>query len=274
MKKIAQIFILAGSFCFSHVYSQSVKTDPSSLLEKLYARLVLSTSDSDKLRINDSIVMIIDAFVRSDSIFSYNFTNLRYLGQITSPDSQLKIVNWNLLLKDLQSRYFCYFILKSGKENKVYYLTADYSADPVRTDTTYQEKNWYGALYYDLRPLKKENKGSWMILGIDYGNFSITRKIIDVLTFMPDGGITFGKKWFVAGKEVKFREVLEYSHTAVISLRFISDKSIVFDHLVPIDSSLIGNREFYAPDFSYDAYNFEKGMWRLTLDTDIRNKKE
>ncbi len=120
--------------------------------------------------------------------------------------------------------------------------------DPVRTDTTYNEKDWYGALYYDLRPLKKENKGSWMILGIDYGNPSVTKKIIDVLTFTREGGLIFGKKWFAEGDAVKFREVLEYSHTAVISLRFISDKKIVFDHLVPIDPAMKGNREFYAPD--------------------------
>lgn len=268
------IVFLSISFPFTELKGQTGQANHSAQIEKLYGRLAAVTADVDRIRINDSIVTFIDSYVRSDSIFRHNFRNIRYLGQITSPDAQLKIVTWNLLLRDTTSEYYCYLILKSGKENKIYKLTADYKAGAVRTDTIYSDKTWYGALYYDLRPLKKEKSRSWILLGIDYGNPLITRKIIDVLTFTPDGGLTFGRKWFVAGNEIKFREVLEYSHTAVITLRFLSERSIVFDHLVPVDPAMKGNREFYAPDFSYDSYEFEKGVWNLKVDVDVRNKRE
>ncbi len=273
MKQFALIIIFTISLCSSATDGQPAGQDVTSVLEKLYGRLVNSTEDSVRLRINDSITIIIDGYVRSDSIFRHKFTSLRYLGQIISPDQQLKIVTWNLLLKNSASRYFCYFILRSGKENKAYRLTATYKTNPIRTDTTYSANDWYGALYYDMRQLKKEYQGTWMLLGIDYGNFSTTRKIIDVMKFTPDGGILFGKKWFDAGDAIKYREVLEYASTAVISLKFISDKSIVFDHLVPTSNDLAGKRESYAPDYSYDAYNFNKGMWKLELNVDIKNKK-
>lgn len=273
MRQFAIIFIFTLSLCSTGVKGQPAGQKVSSVLEKLYSRLINSTEDSVRLRINDSLTIIIDGYVRSDSIFRHKFNNLRYLGQITSPDLQLKIVTWNLILKNTASRYFCYFILRSGKEIKVYKLKATYKTDPIRTDSTYSANNWYGALYYDMRQLKKEFRGTWMLLGIDYGNFSITRKIIDVMTFTPDGGILFGKKWFDTGDAVKYREVLEYASTAVISLKFISDKSIVFDHLVPTSKDLAGNREFYAPDYSYDAYNFNKGIWKLEMNVDIKNKK-
>ncbi len=42
--------------------------------------------------------------------------------------------------------------------------------DPVRTDTTYNESDWYGALYYDLRPYIIDKQRCWVLLGIDYGN--------------------------------------------------------------------------------------------------------
>ncbi len=77
----------------------------------------------------------------------------------------------------------------------------------------------------------------------------------------------------MAENETKYREVLEYSSSAVISLRFVSDKSIVFDHLVPISPVYKGKKENYGPDYSSDAYNFEKGMWRLKLNIDARNKE-
>ena len=81
--------------------------------------------------------------------------------------------------------------------------------------------------------MKKDYKGTWMTARYRLRESIITRKIIEVLTFTGEGGTVFGKEIVHAGDIVKFREVLEYSHTAVISLRFPSDKTIVFDHLVP-----------------------------------------
>jgi hypothetical protein len=128
-------------------------------------------------------------------------------------------------------------------------------------------------LYYDFRAFKKDKVTYWILLGIDYGNPSITRKVIDVLSFAPDGKAYLGKKVFVSGKDSKFREVFEYSSGAVMSLRFVSDKMIVFDHLAPSSPALKGQKEFYGPDFSYDAYLLEKGLWHLKTNIDMRNKK-
>jgi hypothetical protein len=252
---------------------QTPVSGTSSALQKLFSSLITSTRDSDRIRVNDSIKYIIDSYAESDSVLRHRFYNLRYLGQISSPDSRLKIITWNLLLNNSKSKYYCYFINRSGKKNFIYKLSGEYNEKPVRTDTTYSEGDWYGALYYDVRPVKKDNQLSWMLLGIDYGNPVVTRKIIEVLSITPEGKLVFGKKWFVAGEETKYREVLEYSPSAVISLKFMSDKSIVFDHLVPISPAFSDNREHYGPDFSYDSYNFEKGIWRMKLNVDVRNKE-
>jgi hypothetical protein len=273
MKRIILILIFAGFPGIFSVRGQAQVSNTSSVLEKLFSRLLTRTEDNDRIRINDSIKLFIDSYTGSDTVLRHKFYNIKYLGQISSPDSRLKIITWNLLLTNSKSRYYCYFINRSGKKNLVYRLTGTYNEKPVRTDTTYSEGNWYGALYYDLRPVKKDNQISWILLGIDYGNPVVTRKIIDVMSFTPEGRLVFGKSWFVAGNETKYREVLEYSSSAVISLKFLSDRSIVFDHLVPISLAFKGNKEYYGPDFSYDAYNFEKGMWRLTLNIDARNKK-
>jgi hypothetical protein len=273
MRRIIIIFILAGSTCFSTAEGQVPATDTSVILEKLFGRLVASNEDADRIRINDSIDLIIERYATSDTVFTHKFASLKYLGQITSRNSQLKIITWNLLLKDAKSRYYCYLIHNSGKKNLVYRLKGTYSEEPVRSDTIYSDKNWYGALYYDLRLFKKDNQSYWVLLGIDYGNPAITRKIIDVLSFAPDGRIIFGKKLFASGETAKYREVLEYSSGAVISLKFLTDKSIVFDHLVPVSPVYKGNKEYYGPDFSYDTYNLEKGIWRLKANIDVKNKK-
>lgn len=273
MRRIPGILTVILFVYTINTQSQTFKNDPSILIESLFKDLLSSRTDSEKIVINDSIRAFIDSYARSDSSFTHRFTNLKYLGQITSGNSQLKIITWNLLLDSLKSKYFCYFIHRSGKKNMVYSLSANYQEGSINNDREYSGDDWYGALYYDLRSYKKDKETYWVLLGIDYGNPSMTRKVIDVLSLRPYGRIILGKKIFVSGKETRFREVFEYSAGAVMSLKFSSDKSIVFDHLVPFTPSEKGKKESYGPDYSYDAYNLEKSFWKLKTDIDIRNKK-
>ena len=275
MRSVILYLILFISLSTGIAKSQISAKDTPQVLEELFNRLVDNYNDTDRIRINDSIRLIIDGYVKSDTVFSHRFTNLRYLGQIMSPDSLLKIITWNLVLENAPGRYFCYFIRKQepGESNKIYRLSASYNENPVKTDTTYTESDWYGALYYDLKPYKTNDKSFWVLLGIDYGNAFISRKIIEVLSFAPDNSIIFGRKWFASGEEIKFRDVFEYASNAMMSLRFKSDSSIVFDHLVPFSASHKDDRQYYGPDYSFDAYNFKNGLWKLIINVDARNKE-
>lgn len=272
--KLFLSYILLVFFSVEIARSQVPVKETSQLLEELFDRLVNNYNDSDRININDSISLILDSFVKSDSVFTHRFTNLRYLGQITSPDTLLKIITWNLVLEKEPGRYFCYFIRKEGpgKENRIYKLSAHYNVKKIMTDSIYSEHDWYGALYYDLKPYNIDSKYSWVMLGIDYGNSYISRKIIETLSFSSDGSIIFGRKWFDSGNEIKFRAVFEYASNAMMSLRFKSDRSIVFDHLVPFTPSMKDDRQYYGPDYSFDAYNFENGLWKLTINVDARNQ--
>ena len=252
---------------------QSLNNTPQ-VLEKLYNRLANNSDDSDRLRINDSIRSIIDSYAESDTVFKHKFWNIKHLGQIVSPDNLIKIITWNLVLGNNQGWYFCYFIRKKGrgKEKLVYRLSAAYKEKTVRTDTIYSQKNWYGALYYDIKPYLVYGKKCWVILGIDYGNPLISRKIIDVLSFTPDDSVIFGRKWFGTNADTRYREVFQYSSNGVMSLRFNSDKEIIFDHLVPLSSERKDDHQYYGSDYTYDAYLFKDGFWKLTLNVDARNK--
>ncbi len=273
MKKYLILLLIVGLFRFMAAESQPASSDTSIRLQGLFNRLAAGTSDAEKLRINDSIINIIDKYVRSDTVLKHKFRNIRYLGQISTRDSKLKIVTWNLILHDSKSRYYCYFINGNGKHNSVYKLTGPYREEPVRSDTVYSMSDWYGALYYDIRPLKKDNQLYWILLGVDFGNPTVTRKIIDVMSFTPGGDIVLGKKWFTDSGKTNYRVVIEYSSDAVVSLKFLSDKSIVFDHLVPFASSQEDSREHYGPEYSFDGYSYEKGMWKFRSGVNVKNKK-
>jgi hypothetical protein len=275
MKRFLQYLIIVICISNGSLKAQEVEAGTQRTLEKLYGRLINNYNDTVRIRVNDSIKVIIESYVRSDTVFDHKFRSLRYLGQITSPDSLIKIVTWNLVLANAPGKYFTYIIKRGepGSKNTVYYLTSNYSEVPVTTDTTYTISDWYGALYYDLKPYTTENKSCWILLGIDYGNEFISRKIIEVLSFNSDGSLLFGKKWFSDTDKLRFREVLEYGSSAMMTLRFASEKSIVFDHLVPFSPAQTNNRQFYGPDYSYDAYNLTDGIWKLVINVEARNKE-
>ena len=274
MRSFLLYFIIFSILTAGTAKSQSSSETGSEKLQVLFDRLINNYNDTDRIRINDSIILVLDGYVKSENIFSDRLTNLRYLGQITSPDSVVKIISWNLVLENEPGRYFCYFIRKqlNDNENQIYKLMAKYDARPVETDTTYTRYNWYGALYYDLRPYEATNGRSWILLGIDFGNPDISRKIIDVLNFNQDGSIIFGKKSFVSGDSIHYRTVFGYASNAMMSLRFKSDTAIVFDHLVPFSPGHSNDRQYYGPDYSFDSYSFENGLWKLRFNVDARNK--
>jgi hypothetical protein len=264
-------FILA-LILFSTLKGHSQSKDISIILKNLYDRILYSNNDVEKLRLNDSIHLLIDNYVTSDSVFVHKFSNLRYLGQITSPDSKLKIINWNLILRDGSNKYFCYLIRKGekGKGNKVYKLNGSHSDNPIKTNRSYSEKDWYGALYYAIKPYKND----YVVLGIDNSSLFQTRKIIDVLSFTPEGGLLFGKSCFIKGKETKLREVLEYSSEGVVSLRFKSQKLIVFDHLDVFSAGHENNTESYGAGLSFDGYKLKKGNWEFISNIDAKNVRD
>jgi len=275
MKNKLAYLIIIIAISTNLVTSQVPTNEASHVLEKLYSRLVNNFDDNDRIRINDSIRFIIDDYVKSDTVFFHRFRNLRYLGQVTSPDSLLKIVTWNLVLTNSPSRYFCYFIRKreQGQKNKIFRLTTTYNENPVKTDTIYSETDWYGALYYDIKPYLINDKKCWILLGIDYGNPFISRKIIDVLSFTPDDSIKFGRKWFASDEFLKFRDVFEYASNGMMSLRFSSDSLIIFDHLVPFSPAQVDDHQYYGPDYSSDGYFFKDELWRLKINIEARNKE-
>lgn len=276
MKNLALCVLLFLTVSNGLAKCQISTAEMSASLEKLYGRLNSVAEDSIRLRINDSIKFFIDSYVASDRIFTHTFSNLKHLGQITSSDSVIKIVTWNLVLNNEPGRYFCYFIRKSaeGSANDVYYLTHSYDDKKILADTVYSQSDWYGALYYDIRPFYADNRKCWVLLGISYSNPMLTRKIIEVLDFTRENKIIFGRKWFDSGKSLYFRHILEYSASAVISLRFRSDSSIVFDHLVLLPPSGFDDRLYYGPDYSYDAFIFNNGVWSLSINIDARNSQK
>jgi hypothetical protein len=109
-----RLLILLSSLALLVTTSSVKGQDTEKTLQNLFGKLITGDSDAERAGANDSILLYIRNYVKSDSIFKHNF-NIRNMGQITSSDSTLKIVSWNLLLENFKGTYFTYLIKKSTK---------------------------------------------------------------------------------------------------------------------------------------------------------------
>ena len=66
--------------------------------------------------------------------------------------------------------------------------------------------------------------------------------------------------------------IIEYNSKTSISLRY--DKKnlqIIFDHLVPLRKELEGIHEYYVPDGTFDAYQYDGIKWILQENIDVKS---
>lgn len=248
--------------------------DVSSKISDLFHKLDSARTESSRMKINDSIRLLIEGYAKSDTVFDSTIRNTKMIGQLTSSDKKIRIINWNLVLPDNKIKYYCYIIKKGEKNssNELFSLSGNNYDQPLRADTTYTINNWYGALYYDISSIRVKSDIYYILLGIDIGKDFINRKFIEVLSFGPDGDLLFGKKWFDTGKRMQHRVIFEYDATGAMSLRFRSSKMIVFDHLVPLYKG--DNQKLtFGAEFTLDSYVFKNGVWKFEKNVDLRNKE-
>lgn len=252
----------------------SAGQDISSMLGSLFHRLDSIRDESGRMMINDSVRFLVEAYVSSDSVFESGIVNVRPIGQLTSPDKEIRIINWNLVLPGNNIMYYCYIIKKGEKNagNRIFSLTGSNSGKPVKADTTYTTDNWYGGLYYDIMHVRLKSDTYYVLLGIGIGNDFINRKFIEVLSFNAEGEPVFGKKWFDTPKGLQHRVIFEYDATGAMSLRFHSPKVILFDHLVPLYKGE-NQKLTYGAEFTVDSYTFRNGVWKFEKNVDFRNKE-
>ena len=130
-------------------------------------------------------------------------------------------------------------------------------------------EQWYGAVYYDVRPFATASgREAWLLFGYDADGFYHRRKVADVLTFDRRGRPRFGAEVFrgVEGQpDYTFaRLILDYRVDARVGLRYDEELGgIVHDRLVPGPPVVRGAPPSRIPDGSYDGYVYDAdaGEW-------------
>jgi hypothetical protein len=269
MRKLLLVFfVLLGS---SSLFSQMNIVEKEQQIKSKFDTLVLAGTDSLKLSTCNDIENLFTDLLNEEQSFDYPFSELSKMGKLTSPDQKFRIFNWNCVLSDGTYRYFGLLQIKLKKSIQVEVLQdSKLAADMFHQ---YSTANWPGALYYQIIPFKKKSSNSYFLLGWDGNDFQTNKKIIEVLNFDEKGQVAFGQPFILWKGKMLSRLVFEYAKQARMTIQYNEkEKQIVFDHLAPSSPIYQNQFEYYGPDFSYDALEYQKGKWVLVENVDVRNK--
>ena len=195
------------------------------------------------------------------------------LSRVEAPDGSFRLITWNVPRNDGSHQYEGLLLVRNGKRHQLLALR-----DRTMEITTPEvpelgADKWYGALYYDVIPVRKGGKTWYTLLGWKGYSKVETRKVIEVLYFRG-GQPRFGAPLFGEGKLKRTRQVFGYSFQASMLLRHDPEQErIVLDHLSSARADLEGQWAFYGPDLSYDAYVWDKDHWRFERDVDARDMR-
>lgn len=260
---------LFSFLCFGFGFAQdSTLYKKEDRLALLLTDLRKAQNDFEKEAKNETFTAELKDFLESENAFDFQFTKLRTMGVITSPDNSFKIYTWNIEQDDLSHKYGC-IILRYDDRKKRYNLIEfkdESEILPERPDGIISSISWYGAAYYQIIPFTKGSKDMYIVLGWDGFTSMSNRKIVDVLYFSGNTA-KLGSPIFKLGNDTKKRIFFEYAENATMSLRWDEQyQRLLFDHLSPESPNLAGFYQYYVPDMSYDAFIEDKGKWYLKED--------
>lgn len=244
-------------------------------LIKLRQQVIDAENDAVRTEANQTFRIALQEALKRDGSFEWALDSLPLTASLRSSDKVFRMINWNVPSDNQSHQYFCFiqYYNKKSKQVELFELTDKMKEIPDLQRSVVRASDWYGALYYDIIPVKRKGRTYYALLGWDGHNGLTTRKIIDVMRFSYNRPPRLGMGVFVMEKGRPKRIVFEYSSDVVMSMRYDKrKKQIIFDHLSPRQPELEGQYQFYSPDASYDAFVLKRGKWELQEDIDARGK--
>ena len=277
-------FIVACVLCLTTLvgYSQTTMAEAEDSLQYYFDQLFQSDgthylrNDSEKVILNRQIIDLLQVTLDDKSSQNYSFGKLDKLSKLFSDNNAVRIFTWDTQWKDHTHTYYGFIQYYQKKKKRLLVFPLTDKSDSIQNllKSTLKSDSWYGALYYQMFPVKSGGRTYYTLLGFDQNNLLVSKKLIDVLYFTGAGKPRFGKRLFVLDKKKQNRVIFQYSARVVMMMRYDPRYNmIVADHLAPNNPSYKGLYQFYGPDFNYIGFKFIKGKWVLQNNIEVKNPK-
>jgi len=280
MRLILYYIIILFPISYIGQNNASLRVEEDSLIYLLNEERIKSIY-KEAVSHNNPFESYLNKVLENDAAFKYPFDSLsKYMSILISPDEQFKLFNWNYELDNEHQLFGC-FIMKYDKKTDNYTTIKLFDASMFAKDpefNQYNNKNWYGALYYEIVPIKKDKSVYYTLLGWDGNNKFSNKKIIETMSFQNNGNIKFGLPCFsYPNGKTKRRVIFQYNKQSYMSLKYFKEKKedlIIFDHLIPKSPQLEGMYDWYVTDLSFDAFRLENEKWVFIGQVNKNSKKD
>ncbi len=264
------VLLVISSSSIATISSQ--KTDTLTFLEKQLLncyKKILEAPSHERLEPAEAFYCNFVSCLKVEGSFEFPFKILENIGKIYSPDKRLRIYTWNVPVRINENLYYGIIQFYSPHHKEYFIYTLNYLH---RLADSTQIINWEGSLYYSTVETKHASQKYYTLLGYNLSTPLSNKKVIEVISIDDFDKLYFCKKLIKYDGHLVDRVVFEYNEKAIMSLQYNdSMKMIVFDHLSPSKPSLMGQYEFYGPDFTYDGLKWEKGIWVHYSNIDVTN---
>lgn len=275
--KVAFFFLFFFAFAGS-LHSRTPKTTSSKtdsvvqLLQEAGSLILAHPQFAKRDSANTVFTEVLKAFLGSKAGFVHPLDTVKNAIRLSDTKQKVVIVTWQMPNQQFEYKRFGMVAAKSRKGEIEVTLLQDAQKDlgEAATFKMLRADKWFGALYYKLLPIEKDDETMYTLLGYIPGK-EINQKVVEILSIDFRGRPRFGNQVFLIEKfedavykKPPMRLILKYTPNHSASLRWLEkEQMIVMDHLSPPDAAQIGQYQYYGPDFSYDALVWKNNWWEL-----------
>ncbi|WP_116125044.1 hypothetical protein [Lewinella sp. IMCC34183] len=238
----------------------------AALAETIYTD---STAEARFAACRDLIRELVTTLDRPNS-FSVDFGEVPGLSIQYPPDSTFRIFTWELYVDRDEYRHYGAIQRNTPELELVPLVDRGETWLENPENAIVGPDNWLGYAVYDITPGGTyEGRPYYFLFGYDSYDGYRRRKILDVLSFTPDGQPRFGLPVFVTYTDSgllladRARLILMYGAEATVALRYDTDlEGVVYENLIMMPGSY-GEGPVNMPDGSYHFLRYDPTgrMW-------------
>lgn len=192
-----------------------------------------------------------------DPEFRDSFDLLK-IPMIYAPDSNLRIVSWQLVINDRPQTFG--LVQFRGEEDIISLKDRSQHLASQEFGTLYPDR-WLGAVYTAIHSIPGKDS-LYLLRGFNRRDIYSTLHILEVLK-LKDNAVEFGAPIFEnANNEMVHRRIFDVANGASFNIA-ISDslQRIVTDHLTAVPYNRNANVMVNVPDGTYEVLEWENGKW-------------
>jgi hypothetical protein len=261
--------------CSGHLFAQPApsSSDKKQLklkedtLRTLSRNIVLDSNTAGRMISDSHFVKTLVRTLRIKNSFYYPLDSVIGVAKLYAPDTSFRIITWNISYSDYYHRQRGVIQFKPVNGVSKFIPLLDFSEFTTGAkDSVRSNRNWIGAVYYNMVKTQFNGKNYYTLFGIDYNELRSNKKWIEVLTFNERNEPVFGGPYFSFEKDSipkppAYRYSIEYKKDASTLVNFVEDeKKILVDHLIS-ETDEPERKWTFVPDGDYEGFTWENGRW-------------